>query len=57
MFKLWVFVGFCFSDGCTEQMLRFSIDTCGKMEFDAAVTCADLGVFLVVSNEVVRDDD
>jgi hypothetical protein len=38
-------------------MLRFSIDTCGEMEFDAAVTCADLGGFLVVSDEVVRDDD
>jgi len=57
MLKLRTFVCFAFCNSRTEWMLVFSIDTRGKMEFDASAVGVDLVGLLVVSDEVVRDDD
>ena len=55
--KLWALVCLALCDSCAKRMLVFTIYTRGAVKFKSAIVCVNLVGLLVVSDELVRDDD
>jgi hypothetical protein len=57
MVKLRTFMGFAFCHSCTKRVNVFTIHTRGAVKLTSAIVCVNLVGLLVVSDELVRDDD